>query len=1135
LYTLKGITFPIATTVYWKVRQNTANVWGSWSAQMSFTTGTPTITAPASAQNPGTISVVWNAYGQTPTKVYLSEDGTTYDAGVTATTTPTSVTLPVGAARTGAKLQLGYGSPEVKVTSGVFTINASTAIVTSPGSVAPGATPSIAWNSYGATVNKIKFSTDGTDGQSATWSDLTTLTGTSGSTQVTIPAGNGYSTCSIGIFNDNTMVAQTAAFTVSQSTPFVTSPGNVAPGATPSIVWNSYGVTVTAMKFTTDGSVGSPTWSNSTDITGLTSPQSFSIPAGNGYSTCAIGIFDGSGTLVAQTAAFTVSQSAATISTSASSYSAGTAAGSVIFNAYGRTVSGIKLSTDGGTTWGAAQGPGTTPFSFIFPTGSLRNNCKVGLFDDAVSTTVPIVASSVFTITAANVTVTTTFTATEAPGYHTVAWTNGGVSIDKIQMSTDNGSTWGGYSVTLTGSTKTDASASITYDLLSSPAGYAACIIGLFEAAAATPIAQSTAFALTAGGASFTVPTLYSNDAVPSLYSDPGSVLVVPIKIKNTLLKSGNASGKIRAFDLTVEYDSHFMTAGAVTLSATLGGASIGDNVKYTIQNAKTIVTDAGGSPTSSIMISAFNLDQQYAVRECVLNISFTVVNDDTHAGVTPTVTMSTTPIVADENATAIATVVKTASADVKILTSITGKVEYFYEYDATPANEVKWDLDGTNWMHYVSPSDGDGIVAHQNSQTVSVGADAGRAAGVYKIVQIERVNGVSYGPTYDAWPTSNGGGPTAAGVTSADALIAFDVTFAPASYTARQKIAADVNDDGSVNSIDALSIMDISVDTWYTNNSSFKKWKFFTNASVVAQTGSTYDNTVKGTLVTGYSENLPSGVVTGKDFLGVVRGDANFSFGGAADKDLDKSSATPVICNLPKDIQARAGDTVYIPVDVQLNGQSLLALTANLQVENSIFSSFEGVVEGPTFPSKQGWYTVSKYSPENGVLRVSTANFGAKRDPITQEGTVLLLKFVVSKDAKIGTVSNISMPFLEISDKNLKTLNASTTLGKIEITRMGNTMATDYVLSQNYPNPFNPSTTIEYALPKESSVKVEIFNMLGQNVATLFTGNQSKGYHQASWNASNLGSGVYLYAITATSLTDGQTFRSVKKMVLMK
>jgi hypothetical protein len=534
-------------------------------------------------------------------------------------------------------------------------------------------------------------------------------------------------------------------------------------------------------------------------------------------------------------------------------------------------------------------------------------------------------------------------------------------------------------------------------------------------------------------------------------------------------------------------------------------------------------------------MISAFNLDQQYAVRECVLNISFTVVNDDTHAGVTPTVTMSTTPIVADENATAIATVVKTASADVKILTSITGKVEYFYEYDATPANEVKWDLDGTNWMHYVSPSDGDGIVAHQNSQTVSVGADAGRAAGVYKIVQIERVNGVSYGPTYDAWPTSNGGGPTAAGVTSADALIAFDVTFAPASYTARQKIAADVNDDGSVNSIDALSIMDISVDTWYTNNSSFKKWKFFTNASVVAQTGSTYDNTVKGTLVTGYSENLPSGVVTGKDFLGVVRGDANFSFGGAADKDLDKSSATPVICNLPKDIQARAGDTVYIPVDVQLNGQSLLALTANLQVENSIFSSFEGVVEGPTFPSKQGWYTVSKYSPENGVLRVSTANFGAKRDPITQEGTVLLLKFVVSKDAKIGTVSNISMPFLEISDKNLKTLNASTTLGKIEITRMGNTMATDYVLSQNYPNPFNPSTTIEYALPKESSVKVEIFNMLGQNVATLFTGNQSKGYHQASWNASNLGSGVYLYAITATSLTDGQTFRSVKKMVLMK
>ena len=91
-----------------------------------------------------------------------------------------------------------------------------------------------------------------------------------------------------------------------------------------------------------------------------------------------------------------------------------------------------------------------------------------------------------------------------------------------------------------------------------------------------------------------------------------------------------------------------------------------------------------------------------------------------------------------------------------------------------------------------------------------------------------------------------------------------------------------------------------------------------------------------------------------------------------------------------------------------------------------------------------------------------------------------------------------------------------------------------EFALGQNYPNPFNPSTTINFSLAVDSKVSLKIFDVLGQEVATLLNGQLAAGSQKVSFNASSLNSGVYFYRIDASGI-DGQKFSSVKKMMLTK
>lgn len=91
-----------------------------------------------------------------------------------------------------------------------------------------------------------------------------------------------------------------------------------------------------------------------------------------------------------------------------------------------------------------------------------------------------------------------------------------------------------------------------------------------------------------------------------------------------------------------------------------------------------------------------------------------------------------------------------------------------------------------------------------------------------------------------------------------------------------------------------------------------------------------------------------------------------------------------------------------------------------------------------------------------------------------------------------------------------------------------------EFSLDQNYPNPFNPTTVIKFGLKVDSKVSLKIYNILGQEIATLINGTMNAGFQRVEFKASHLSSGVYLYRIEAQG-ADGTNFIDVKKMMLLK
>jgi hypothetical protein len=146
------------------------------------------------------------------------------------------------------------------------------------------------------------------------------------------------------------------------------------------------------------------------------------------------------------------------------------------------------------------------------------------------------------------------------------------------------------------------------------------------------------------------------------------------------------------------------------------------------------------------------------------------------------------------------------------------------------------------------------------------------------------------------------------------------------------------------------------------------------------------------------------------------------------------------------------------------------------------------------------------------------------------------ILNFTIDAGGNVNILNVIKLPVLsyapiEVYKDAIYTIIRGTIYRINKVTPVGpdKEIPTKFTLYQNYPNPFNPTTTISYDLPVRAHVKLTVYNILGQDVATLVDSEQEPGRYDVKFDASGLPSGIYFYTLQTPYFT------KTNKMVLIK
>jgi len=215
-----------------------------------------------------------------------------------------------------------------------------------------------------------------------------------------------------------------------------------------------------------------------------------------------------------------------------------------------------------------------------------------------------------------------------------------------------------------------------------------------------------------------------------------------------------------------------------------------------------------------------------------------------------------------------------------------------------------------------------------------------------------------------------------------------------------------------------------------------------------------------------------------------------------------------------------READSVVVSGNSQLLGFDFNLLP----VPDSGFARITGTVKDPSGSAVNGTMIylmnensiVSGYSisDENGKFTVDNLSPG--------KYTVMTSKFNYESSKEISIDINYS-------DNQQQSLQMTVTPLTVTSTKPVENVIRDYNLSQNYPNPFNPVTTIKYQIPEAGMVSLKVYNLIGQEIATLVNGQKTAGEYTVQFDARDLNSGIYFYKLTAGNKV------YTRKMIVLK
>ena len=433
----------------------------------------------------------------------------------------------------------------------------------------------------------------------------------------------------------------------------------------------------------------------------------------------------------------------------------------------------------------------------------------------------------------------------------------------------------------------------------------------------------------------------------------------------------------------------------------------------------------------------------------------------------------------------------------------ISGRLRY--------VNLLKTSITGPNLVKFIDA---------ENTDTTNVAAGTG---GFFDISNKKPGSVVTITPGY-----SNVYHDTlvAKAVKATDARTAFDGREGGSiNLSAIQKIAADVNKDGYINSTDALAILQISTGALHATDFGNTQWIFFDSTFTLNTT-----NWASAPRLKTYSP-LDT-VKANQSFYGLVAGDVLLDYTPTALAKASLFDPNAVQHSVPFRMNVKPGDTLFLPLTVKLNGKSIGAFNASVQINRNLLTYCDKYTAGSSLPVDKGW-ALSTYFDATGKLNIAATDFSGALDPITADGTIAVFKFVVKEGVRIGDTTPVQLSGLSVADSRLAPLPVSNVNGIVTISTVTSAdkvkLPNEFSISQNYPNPFNPSTTIKFTIPVQTKVKLNVYNAIGQLVTTLVNQELTAGIHEVKFNGYNYPSGVYFYQITADNYTN------TKKFILLK